>query len=98
MHVDRPLLDKMLAALDWQKQSDGWRRDSGRYIPNPATWLNARRWEDEPGKAAAAAKPADQVARSPDDTILSEWEQQWQENHRKEIRRRRLEAESDHER
>lgn len=23
-------------------------REEGRYIPNPATWLNAGRWEDEP--------------------------------------------------
>lgn len=45
---DRALLDKMLAALQWQKQTESWQRDSGRYVPNPATWLNARRWEDEP--------------------------------------------------
>ena len=38
----------MLAALQWQKQTESWQRDSGRYVPNPATWLNARRWEDEP--------------------------------------------------
>lgn len=45
---DRALLDKMLAALRWQTQSEQWTKDGGRYVPNPATWLNARRWEDEP--------------------------------------------------
>ena len=32
--------------LRWKK-SDQWARDGGRFIPNPATWLNARQWEDE---------------------------------------------------
>ena len=25
-------------------------REGGRFVPNPATWLNQRRWEDEPPK------------------------------------------------
>ena len=45
---DRALLDKMLAALRWQTQSEQWTKDGARYVPNPATWLNNRRWEDEP--------------------------------------------------
>lgn len=47
LHVDNDLLAKILAALAWQKRSDDWQRDGGRYIPNPATWLNGGRWEDE---------------------------------------------------
>ena len=43
----RKLLDCMLEALAAQKQSPGWVKDGGQYIPNPATWLNQRRWEDE---------------------------------------------------
>jgi len=23
-----------------------WRKDSGQFIPHPATWLNAKGWED----------------------------------------------------
>ena len=42
------LLAEMLAALERQRASDQWRRDGGRFIPLPATWLNGRRWEDEP--------------------------------------------------
>lgn len=38
----------MSAALARQKRSESWQRDGGRYIPLPATWLNQRRWEDEP--------------------------------------------------
>lgn len=41
------LLQKMLSAIEWQKQSDQWTKNSGQYIPNPATWLNQGRWDDE---------------------------------------------------
>lgn len=42
------LVSKMIAAIEWQKQTDQWTKDNGQYIPNPATWLNQGRWEDEP--------------------------------------------------
>ena len=42
----RPSLDSVLAAITAQSASDQWQRDGGQYIPNPATWLNQRRWED----------------------------------------------------
>lgn len=38
----------ILAAVERQRNSDEWRRENGRFIPLPASWLNARRWEDEP--------------------------------------------------
>jgi hypothetical protein len=37
----------LLTALENQKQTEQWRKDNGQFIPNPATWLNQRRWEDE---------------------------------------------------
>ena len=40
-------LDVMLSAIDRQKNSQQWKRDNGQYIPNPATWLNQGRWDDE---------------------------------------------------
>lgn len=39
--------DTIMAKLTEFKQSDQWQRDDGRYIPHPATWLNAERWNDE---------------------------------------------------
>jgi len=41
------LLTQMLAAISAARRSVQWQRENGRYIPNPATWLNQRRWEDE---------------------------------------------------
>ena len=40
-------LQNIITALEWQKQSPQWTKDNGQYIPNPATYLNQRRWEDE---------------------------------------------------
>lgn len=47
LRPDRSLHMAILKALTLQKQSPQWRKDNGQYIPNPATWLNQRRWEDE---------------------------------------------------
>lgn len=41
-------LERVLDALRQHRESVQWTGDNGRYIPNPATWLNQRRWEDEP--------------------------------------------------
>ena len=40
-------LDTILQAIEVQKGSDQWSRDNGKYIPNPSTWLNHGRWDDE---------------------------------------------------
>lgn len=40
-------VETLLAALERQKCSAQWSKDNGQYVPNPATWLNQGRWEDE---------------------------------------------------
>lgn len=44
----KQLQEKMMQALRWQKESEQWKRDGGKYIPNPATWLNGGYWDNEP--------------------------------------------------
>ena len=51
LHPDDALLEQMISAVLKQKQCDQWQ--DAKYIPHPATWLNGRRWEDEPAKASA---------------------------------------------
>lgn len=43
----------MIEALRAQKQAPQWLADGGRFIPHAATWLNGRRWEDEPASVQA---------------------------------------------
>ncbi|MBR7010022.1 MAG: hypothetical protein IKI02_03805 [Oscillospiraceae bacterium] len=40
-------VERLLAALERQRADPQWRRENGRYIPHPVTWLNQGRWEDE---------------------------------------------------
>jgi len=47
------LLATMLAALERCKASAKWKRDNGRWIPNPARWLEDEPWGDEDRQAAA---------------------------------------------
>ncbi|MBA7690629.1 hypothetical protein ES703_99160 [subsurface metagenome] len=42
------LLQKILSAVEQQSKSEQWLKEDGRYVPNPATWLNQERWDDEP--------------------------------------------------
>lgn len=59
-------IEVLIAAIETQAKSDDWRKDSGRYIPYPATWLNQRQWENAaevvsatvPINPAALFKPA----------------------------------------
>ena len=43
----KELLEKIIQAIEVQKKCPDWKRDSGQYIPYPATWLSGRRWEDD---------------------------------------------------
>lgn len=45
-------VETLVAAIERQKCSSQWSKDGGQYIPNPATWLNQCRWEDELPEAA----------------------------------------------
>jgi hypothetical protein len=44
---DAALRDVILTALERQKSASQWLKESGRFIPNPATWLHQGRWMDE---------------------------------------------------
>lgn len=40
-------LELWLEALEKQKGSKQWKADCGKFIPNPANWLDGERWNDE---------------------------------------------------
>ena len=37
----------LMKGLEQQKASADWKKDGGKYIPLPSSWLNGERWEDE---------------------------------------------------
>ncbi len=44
----KPRIDDVMFSLAWQIKSDAWAEKDGKFIPNPATYLNQGRWKDEP--------------------------------------------------
>lgn len=65
----RPKLAALIMAVAKATASAQWKRDDGQYIPLPATWLNQRRWDDEPKPAVVeksqSKKPAGGWTREP---------------------------------
>ena len=47
INPDEQLLATMIATIERAKISEDWVKEKGKYIPYPASWLNARGWEDE---------------------------------------------------
>lgn len=47
INPDEQLLASMIAKIEQAKKSEQWQKDGGQFIPYPATWLNAKGWEDE---------------------------------------------------
>ena len=47
INPDEKLQINILTAIKQQKKSSQWQRDNGQFIPNPSTWLNQCRWDDE---------------------------------------------------
>lgn len=45
--IKKPRIDNVLYALSWQRESMDWTKDGGKYIPYPASYLNAEGWNDE---------------------------------------------------
>lgn len=64
--VKKTKLEPLLKSLDAFKLSEDWTKENGKYIPNPATWLNGERWNDnqapvvpQPGYPIFNPKPMD---------------------------------------
>jgi hypothetical protein len=45
---DLQLAGKFEDAIAWQVATPQWTKDGGQFIPHAATWLNQKRWQDEP--------------------------------------------------
>ena len=43
----KELVSKMVSVIEEAKNTEQWTKNNGQYIPNPSTWLNQGRWEDD---------------------------------------------------
>lgn len=47
---------QILAAVEAYKKTQQWQKDGGQYVPNPATFLNQRRFDDTPQGSVGSDK------------------------------------------
>lgn len=99
LNPDKDLFGKILQAVEKQKQSEQWTKDNGQFIPNPSTWLNQGRWDDELPQGNGKAYNQRQQAQSDRNRIREDHEyddptdisnspifQAWYEKERKEAK------------
>ncbi len=56
LNPDGDLTRQMIDAVNRWKVTDQWQKNGGQFVPYPATWLNQRRWEDEPPEDEISAE------------------------------------------
>lgn len=66
------LTEKMLESLEQAKNCAQWQREGGQYIPNPSTWLNQKRWEDDYSYLPPSRKPLT-ASDYGDDEDIPQW-------------------------
>ena len=47
MKADRPPVNVIVKKIQQLTQTPDWKKDSGQFIPHPASWLRAGGWDDE---------------------------------------------------
>ena len=45
--IDEQFMSTLLASVEAHIKLDSWQKDNGQFIPNPASYLNGWRWEDD---------------------------------------------------
>lgn len=70
LNPDADLIGILASALVWQKGQPQWTKDGGQFVPMLATWLNNRRWEDEP------FEPARPRVTGPDYAATFDWSEE----------------------
>jgi hypothetical protein len=46
------LVERIMSAMTRAKTCPDWCREGGKFVPYPASWLNAKGWEDDVGSAS----------------------------------------------
>lgn len=63
------LFNKIMTSVRAAKTSVDWTKDNGQFIPNPASWLNGGRWEDDLEQVSEAATVQSRRGNGKTDTM-----------------------------
>jgi hypothetical protein len=47
LRIEPEIYPKIFAAVAKARTTDDWRRENGKYVPYPASYLRGERWDDE---------------------------------------------------
>jgi hypothetical protein len=72
INPDEQLLATMIATIEQAKTSEEWIKQGGQFIPYPASWLNARGWEDEETEKNPLAGQVSETTRR-NMAVMEEW-------------------------
>ena len=60
VNPSKEMVEQMVSVIEEAKKTEQWTKSNGQYIPNPSTWLNQGRWEDDistyPGKSTSEGR------------------------------------------
>lgn len=74
------LIARMIDTIEAFKKSEQWSIEGGRFIPNPTTWLNGGRWDDEiPASATTAIKAEGSMPDTNNPFLKKLWEMEMAE-------------------
>jgi DNA-binding transcriptional MocR family regulator len=73
---DRATFERIATHLARMRRSEQWTKNHGQFIPDPPTYLNQRRWEDEPVTLLRAA-PGSMPPRPQSRTMTPEEQAAW---------------------
>lgn len=82
------LAETIVLAVQQAKTSDDWRKENGKYIPYPATYLRAKGWEDSHDIDIVPLETSDEENHRPYRSAYSENERANREWHAKQTRDR----------
>ena len=59
INPDDDFQQKMITAVTAQSKTEQWMKNDHKFVPDPATWLNKGKWDDEPTPTTPKNKWAD---------------------------------------
>ena len=57
INPNKELFERIINAVETQKQWQSWTKDNRQFIPYPATWLRGGCWDDEADEPMAGQEP-----------------------------------------
>jgi hypothetical protein len=80
-------LATIIAGIDRHLQTENWKKDGGKFIPHPATFLSQKRWEDDLGEQVKARPDWRIMAdlRREEESLSEQLREQWQRDANPEL-------------